>query len=94
MKRNENLDKTLEENARAKAEKLLEGIVENKRRNEETALEFQRQIAEMQAMQTNYSPYFTSLSPYMLNTMIPQMTMPLNPYMQNNIQPTNPHSKS
>lgn len=48
----------------------------------------------MQAMQSTYTPYFTSLSPYMLNTIIPQMTIPLAPYMQNNIQTTNPHNKS
>lgn len=68
--------------------------MENKKRSEETALEFQRQLAEMQTIQSNYSPYFASINPYLINTMIPQMAMPLNPYMQNNIQAPNPHSKS
>lgn len=36
--RNENLDKILEDNAKAKAEKMLEGIVEDRRRAEEEAL--------------------------------------------------------
>lgn len=36
--RNENLDKILEDNAKAKAEKMLEGIVEGRRRAEEEAL--------------------------------------------------------
>jgi hypothetical protein len=39
------LDKVLEENARVKAEKMLEGIVENRRREEESATERQRQLA-------------------------------------------------
>jgi hypothetical protein len=44
FQRNEDVDKILEDNAKAKAEKMLEGIVEGRRRAEEEAVQMQRQL--------------------------------------------------
>jgi hypothetical protein len=62
--RHEDLDKMLEDNARTKAETLLEGIVEDKRRAEEHAAEIQRQL-EMQVVQGNFGYY--AINPYLFS---------------------------
>ncbi len=74
--RSDNLDQTLEDNAKAKAEKMLDGIIEAKKKSEESAAELQRQL------QMLHTQYFASMNPFMMPTIIAQMPQPFFPSEQ------------
>lgn len=60
LERNEDFDKFLEDNSKAKAEQLLQQAIEqHKKEEEETSSQLQTQLMQLYLMQNGYMQYFS-----------------------------------
>ncbi len=62
----------MEENAKIKAEGMLEKLIEEKKKDEQNFTEMQKQMMQLYMMQNGYLQYFPTFNPYYAPPLIKQ----------------------